>query len=91
MNGALQLWTSWILLLDLIYTAFLVPILVGFQVPDIGWGWGCIINLVAGASYGPNCARWLYAMAVHCCEFAQLFEVHRSAASAIYIYCIYKP
>lgn len=43
-----QVWTSWILLLDLVYTAFLVPILVGFQVPDIGWGWGCYVNLIAG-------------------------------------------
>lgn len=41
-------WTSFIFLLDLVYTAFLIPMLVAFEVPDIGWGWGCIINLVAG-------------------------------------------
>ncbi len=39
-----------ILALDLIYTAFLIPILVAFEVPDIGWTWGCIINLIAGDS-----------------------------------------
>ena len=44
-----KVWASCILMLDLVYTAFLIPILVGFEVPDIGWGWGCNINLVAGA------------------------------------------
>ncbi len=43
-----KVWASCILMLDLVYTAFLIPILVGFEVPDVGWGWGCIINLVAG-------------------------------------------
>ena len=57
---SLQVWTSWILLLDLVYTAFLVPILVGFQVPDIGWGWGCFVNLIAGVASGPMRGAQLY-------------------------------
>jgi hypothetical protein len=70
-------WSSLILLLDLTYTAFLIPILVGFEVPDVGWGWGCIINLVAGTlcpyfmtqtlpllTPGPACSPHLHA--THC-------------------------
>ena len=41
-------WSSMILALDLVYTAFLVPILVAFEVPDVGWTWGCLVNLIAG-------------------------------------------
>ena len=33
-------WTQIVLLLDLTYTAFLVPILVGFEVSDVDWGYG---------------------------------------------------
>ncbi|BDA50689.1 probable potassium/sodium hyperpolarization-activated cyclic nucleotide-gated channel [Coccomyxa sp. Obi] len=44
-------WSTMILALDLVYTAFLIPILVAFEVPDIGWTWGCIINLIAGTFY----------------------------------------
>lgn len=35
-------------MLDLIYTAFLVPILVGFEISDVDFGWGCLVNLIAG-------------------------------------------
>ena len=35
-------------MLDLVYTAFLVPILVGFEVSDVDFGWGCLVNLIAG-------------------------------------------
>jgi hypothetical protein len=49
LTRSFKIWSSLILLLDLSYTAFLIPILVGFEVPDIGWGYGCIINLSAGA------------------------------------------
>ena len=34
------MWAQIILALDLTYTAFLVPILVGFEESDINWGWG---------------------------------------------------
>ena len=35
-------------MLDLVYTAFLVPILVGFEISDVDFGWGCLVNLIAG-------------------------------------------
>ena len=41
-------WSSIILLLDLVYTAFLVPVLVGFEISDVDFGWGCLVNLIAG-------------------------------------------
>ncbi|CAL8463823.1 g3357 [Coccomyxa elongata] len=44
-------WSGVILGLDLVYTAFLIPILVAFEVPDVGWTWGCFINLIAGTLY----------------------------------------
>ena len=34
------LWAQVILALDLTYTAFMVPLLVGFEESDIDWGWG---------------------------------------------------
>ena len=43
-------WSSVILMLDLIYTAFLVPVLVGFELSDVDFGWGCLVNLIAGAA-----------------------------------------
>ncbi|KAK9807740.1 hypothetical protein WJX72_007807 [[Myrmecia] bisecta] len=45
------LWTNIILLIDLTYTAFLVPILVGFEVSAVNFGWGCYIDLIAGCFY----------------------------------------
>ncbi len=39
-----MVWTQIILLLDLSYTAFLVPILVGFEVSDVDWGYGAALN-----------------------------------------------
>ena len=36
-------------MLDLVYTAFLVPMLVGFELSDVDFGWGCLVNLIAGA------------------------------------------
>ncbi|KAK9804836.1 hypothetical protein WJX72_007920 [[Myrmecia] bisecta] len=45
------LWTNIILLMDLTYTAFLVPILVGFEVSAVNFGWGCYIDLIAGCFY----------------------------------------
>ena len=44
-----RLWSTVIVLLDSTYTAFLVPILVGFQVSDVSWTWGAYIDLIAGA------------------------------------------
>ncbi|CAL8465088.1 g4623 [Coccomyxa elongata] len=44
-------WSTLILALDLVYTAFLIPVLVAFEVPDTNWTWGCIINLTAGTFY----------------------------------------
>lgn len=41
-------WSNFILLLDATYTAFIVPILVGFQVSDVNLSWGCYIDLFAG-------------------------------------------
>lgn len=50
MDTWVLLWTQLILGLDLTYTAFLVPILVGFEVSDVDWGWGthllCLIHCV---------------------------------------------
>ena len=42
-------WTTIIVLLDSTYTAFLVPILVGFQISDVTWTWGAYVDLAAGA------------------------------------------
>ena len=39
-NRWIMVWTQVVLFLDLTYTAFLLPIIVGFQVPDVGWGYG---------------------------------------------------
>lgn len=44
-------WSTLILALDLVYTAFLIPILVAFEVSDVDWSWGCIVNFVAGMSF----------------------------------------
>ena len=71
-----KIWSGWIMLLDLIYTAFLVPILVGFEVPDIGWGWGCIINLVAGAgSVVPNFRSGQAACLQQCCGCFKIWSL----------------
>ena len=43
-------WTTIIVILDSTYTAFCVPILVGFQVSDVTWTWGAYVDLVCGAS-----------------------------------------
>lgn len=48
-------WSSLILMLDLIYTAFLVPVLVGFELSDVDFGWGCLVNLIAGATCSCIC------------------------------------
>lgn len=50
-NTFIMIWTQVILLLDLTYTAFMLPILVGFEVSDVDWGYGCIIDFVAGLFY----------------------------------------
>lgn len=39
-NTFIMIWTQVILLLDLTYTAFMLPILVGFEVSDVDWGYG---------------------------------------------------
>ena len=40
-----------IVLLGSTHTAFLVPILVGFQVLNVSWIWGAYIALIAGACH----------------------------------------
>ncbi len=39
-NTYVMIWTQIVLGLDLTYTAFALPIIVGFQVSDVGWGYG---------------------------------------------------
>ncbi|GAB4813507.1 hypothetical protein N2152v2_000553 [Parachlorella kessleri] len=46
-----RLWSMWILILDLTYSAFLLPISVGFLVNDLEWTWACIVDLVAGVFF----------------------------------------
>lgn len=50
-------WSNVVLALDLTYTAFLVPIIVGFQVSDVGWGYGAPSPLpmfTPPSPYGPR-------------------------------------
>ena len=44
-------------MLDLVYTAFLVPVLVGFELSDVDFGWGCLVNLIAGAASSRTWSR----------------------------------
>lgn len=43
-----RLWMTLIMILDLTYTAFVVPMTCGFQLSDLLSNWGGIINLCAG-------------------------------------------
>jgi hypothetical protein len=54
LTTAYKTWSSLILLLDLTYTAFLIPVLVGFEISDVDFGWGCLVNLIAGACWHPS-------------------------------------
>ena len=49
LNQIYRIWNTIIIILDSTYTAFLVPILVGFNVSDVTWTWGCIVDLACGA------------------------------------------
>ena len=51
-NPFVMAWTQVVLGLDLSYTAFLLPIIVGFQVSDVGWGYGEVQRLSALACAG---------------------------------------
>ncbi|BDA48947.1 probable potassium voltage-gated channel subfamily H member 7 [Coccomyxa sp. Obi] len=44
-------WSGIILALDLVYTAFLIPLFLAFELPDFGWTWAGIVNLIAGTFY----------------------------------------
>lgn len=48
-RGALALrWALLVLAVDLVYSAIVVPISVGFQVNDLELSWACIVDIVAG-------------------------------------------
>ncbi|KAL4439851.1 hypothetical protein ABPG75_002852 [Micractinium tetrahymenae] len=44
-------WVLFVLLLDLTYSAFLLPLSVGFQVNDLQWTWACFVDLAAGCVF----------------------------------------
>ena len=73
-------------MLDLIYTAFLVPILVGFEISDVDFGWGCLVNLIAGVHPLTIPSAYL-TLQLHCCRVASMLSIpeyavlHASAAS----------
>ena len=76
LNEVYSAWNTIIILLDSTYTAFLVPILVGFNVSDVTWTWGCIIDLVCGVPL-PRLAMTLRACYA---PVPRLYSLYRSGS-----------
>ena len=47
-NKAYKVWAFMLIALDAIYTAFIVPISVGFRVSDTQWNWVAVTDFTAG-------------------------------------------
>ena len=50
-NKAYKLWATLMVAMDAVYTAFIVPIGVGFRLSDTNFSWGSITDFVAGACW----------------------------------------
>ena len=48
-NRAYKVWAFMLIALDAIYTAYIVPISVGFRVSDTQWNWVAVTDFTAGA------------------------------------------
>ena len=53
-NKVYQYWCLMVLVLDCTYTAFIVPIGVGFSISDVTFTWAAVCDFVAGE---PRCFR----------------------------------
>ena len=53
-NKVYQYWCLMVLVLDCTYTAFIVPIGVGFSISDVTLTWAAVCDFVAGRPQGPK-------------------------------------
>ena len=56
-NRYYKIWAFLLITIDATYTAFIVPIGVGFRVSDTSWNWIAVIDFLAGAVAGPGVER----------------------------------
>ena len=47
-NKVYKVWAFLLIALDAIYTAFIVPVSVGFRVSDTQWNWVAVTDFTAG-------------------------------------------
>ncbi len=47
-NKVYKVWAFMLIALDAIYTAFIVPVSVGFRVSDTQWNWVAVTDFTAG-------------------------------------------
>ena len=52
-NHYYKVWATMLIAIDATYTAFIVPIGVGFRVSDTQWDWVAVIDFLAGAAPPP--------------------------------------
>ena len=48
-NKVYKVWATMLIAMDAIYTAFIVPISVGFRASDTQWNWIAVTDFTAGA------------------------------------------
>ena len=53
-----RMWSMLMLLIDMSYTAYVVPIGVGFSISDTNWTWCAIVDFTAGSPF--LLAKWIY-------------------------------
>ncbi len=53
-----RMWAMMMLLIDMSYTAYVVPIGVGFSISDTHWTWCAVVDFTAGARF--FCAATLF-------------------------------
>ncbi len=54
LKPAYKFWSSVVLLLDVTYTAFIIPLGVGFNSENNSWDWFGIVDFIAGVESMPH-------------------------------------
>ena len=59
-NKMYKVWAFMLIAVDAVYTAFIVPISVGFRVSDTQWNWVAVTDFTAGAPIHRPCTYVTY-------------------------------
>ena len=63
-NKVYKVWAFMLIALDAIYTAFIVPVSVGFRVSDTQWNWVAVTDFTAGTPASGPCSCLEYTWCV---------------------------